>query len=106
MVLAIVIVGILSGIYLANKLSAIARYRITAVVIAQSVMEEIIDMEYDQINDTPSESNSLPNGTTDIDVEEVMEDSEVIGKLVRVNVNWEVEGRGYTERLAIFIRAE
>lgn len=100
MILGIVIIGILSGIYLATKLNVSTKNRITAVQIAQTRMEEEKNRSYAEIVSRGAVANSLYYGTTTVTVTLRPE-----GKEVRVTVAWLERNRPTTEDLVTFVRA-
>lgn len=99
MVLAIVIIGILSGVYLASKLSASNRHRITAIQLAEARMEQEKNRDYEDIIDRGPFGNVLPEGETTVAVTQREE-----GKEIGVTVSWEEKGRELTQVLRTFVK--
>lgn len=99
MVLAIVIIGLLSGVYLASKLSASTKDRITAIQIAEARLEEEKNRDYEDIIDRGPFENVLPEGETTVAVTQREE-----GKEIGITVSWEEKGRELTQVLTTFIK--
>jgi len=98
-VVAIAIIGILSGIYQSDRFNTMAKNRLKADQIAESKMEELRNMNYSDILSGSPAGNSLPDGTTTVLVTEQTE-----GKVVKVTVDWTKMGNGPAEELVTLIR--
>lgn len=102
MVLGIAILGILSGIYMASRISMSNRNYINATQILETTIEGIKDSEYADINDDgPFEIDSLPNGTSTVIV-----DAKGEGKEITVRVDWTELDRPLNLEFKTFVREE
>lgn len=101
MVFSITMLGIFSAIYTAGRISAMSRDRVKAVQLAQSRIEEEKNKQYTNILSAGPVNNSLPNGTTTVDVTLRPE-----GKEIKVTINWLLGRSEMNETLATFIRRE
>lgn len=99
MIMTIAVITIMTGIYQISRFNKLARDRLTANRIAQAKLEEIKNTAYAGIAGSGPENNSLPQGTTTVQVTVVDE-----GKVVTVTVDWDKPGAGPAEELVTLIR--
>lgn len=103
MVLGIAILGILSGIYMASRITTRSRNYINAIQLAESKIEEIKGLSYSEIDDEEEQVGEglLPYGTIGVSVDEKVE-----GKEIKVDVRWIEKNINRGVRLVTFVRKE
>jgi len=102
-IISIIFAGIMVGIHFGTRSVGVNRHRSEAIIIAQRKLEEYKTLDYSAISSQAYASNGVL-GETKVDVSNVYNGTDVIGKNITVTVRWSDYGNVYTESVSTFIR--